>query len=669
MMLKLKGIIEIFKRKDNNATKVFSLAPIVPDNKKGYDIYEQYLRQAFKDPSIKNIAITGNYGIGKSSFLTWFSDKKKYLFVSLCNFKANEKCNINSLEFNLVQQLIIGCKGVSQNKKRVKFSHFIFAFVFNIILAFILLSTNYMGCLDFIDNHCVNVNFTVIIEKVQKYVYFLIAIVYFVGFPFLFSNITSRISLKKLSFKFSKIETELEIENKQNFSFIDFYRAELVNTLRNYSKKFDYTVVFEDMDRLDFDNSITIFSELREINRLINMFPAKFNVARKTVRFIYVIQDGIFNSVDCSSRDIIFERSQDCSNIHLKFFDYIMPFVPFLLEEASSSYILTCLYKINFNCSIEFINIVGKYIFDYRVIENIINEYCVIRDIYLVVEDHDLSILDEKHLMALSVYKTLMPEDYNKIRINKSIIQRFQHSENKCIDQLILHGWLCLDCLKYVGFSESEIKKYIRNLFFSTQFKTENFEYVQNLLISKYILCKETILDNSEKINFSLLEELVRKKGYTILALEVFEGRTDLICMINEKINNLHIEEVLTEEQLNICKNFLKESPLCERENDKIIQFFSYLYNFSPNISDFMSEIDDRVYEYVFKCFINFIPEGLENYLRTFEFAQWINKASEDLNLFNRITDAIQNNIRCKDSLLKLPDLDEYVRNSFQILV
>ena len=62
-------------RETNKNIKFHSLAPT--DNAENSDIYLSALDWAIKEPNIKNIALTGNYGSGKSSILNTYQKKSK----------------------------------------------------------------------------------------------------------------------------------------------------------------------------------------------------------------------------------------------------------------------------------------------------------------------------------------------------------------------------------------------------------------------------------------------------------------------------------------------------------------------------------------------------------------------------------------------------------------
>ena len=94
-------------------SKFYDLSPV---NDITLDIYKEAINYSLKNNSIKNIAISGSYGAGKSSVLESYKNQekdKKFLHISLTYFKElddkedkNQILNINTLESKILNQLI-----------------------------------------------------------------------------------------------------------------------------------------------------------------------------------------------------------------------------------------------------------------------------------------------------------------------------------------------------------------------------------------------------------------------------------------------------------------------------------------------------------------------------------------------------------------------------------
>ena len=106
--------------------------------------------------------------------------------------------------------------------------------------------------------------------------------------------------------------------------------------------------VFEDIDRF---NNIEIFERLRYINELLNE-SERYKQEGKTVRFLYLIRD-----------DLLF-------NEKTKFFDYIIPIVPFVSVENSYEKAKDRLENLGIILDDFMLRGIFAYISDYRLLTN-----------------------------------------------------------------------------------------------------------------------------------------------------------------------------------------------------------------------------------------------------------------------------------------------------------
>ena len=111
--------------------KFYDLAPM--DNLK-LEIYEEAIDFSLENDKIKNIAISGGYGAGKSSLLESYkknskkNNEKKFLHISLAHFKdfdnkeSGEEIQLNNLEAKILNQLIhqIDPKDIFQTNFKIK---------------------------------------------------------------------------------------------------------------------------------------------------------------------------------------------------------------------------------------------------------------------------------------------------------------------------------------------------------------------------------------------------------------------------------------------------------------------------------------------------------------------------------------------------------------------
>ena len=99
--------------KKENTTFYLSLAPQINENVDKDGVYDDALNWAIKEESVKNIALTGIYGSGKSSILKKFQQNNKdyedyhFLEISLANFeweifeKETKRINENDEQQNI----------------------------------------------------------------------------------------------------------------------------------------------------------------------------------------------------------------------------------------------------------------------------------------------------------------------------------------------------------------------------------------------------------------------------------------------------------------------------------------------------------------------------------------------------------------------------------------
>ena len=101
----------MFGKKNKEIKKEIQFQSLAPtDNAEKSDIYFSALDWAINQKSIKNIAITGNYGSGKSSVLNTYQknskSQKRYLNISLATFdKKDYGKDNNIIEKSILQQL------------------------------------------------------------------------------------------------------------------------------------------------------------------------------------------------------------------------------------------------------------------------------------------------------------------------------------------------------------------------------------------------------------------------------------------------------------------------------------------------------------------------------------------------------------------------------------
>lgn len=369
-------------------------------------IYTEALDFAFCNNDIKNIAITGIYGAGKSSVWRTYVDKrdiKNCITISLGKYDdivigdGNKKTNLeleNRLERQLINQMLSQMKPSDIPLSKYKFKKNItkkeliskvfwtVLFIISIVMWFIrepiISSLNKM--LNSFDNQ--------IIIYLIDLLLFIIPLVKFL-LEFYRKNI---VSFSKINVKGTEANFK---EDKPDETVLDRDIKEIVYILD--SSKTD-VVVFEDLDRYDNSN---IFTKLRELNFLLNSF-IKSNNEDRIVRFVYMIKDSLFFSKN-----------------RTKFFDFILPIVPVVDSKTSEYRLSESLSVIDNKPDDNIIANISLYIDDMRVLKNVVNEYMVYSKIIPLKKME----LKANNLFALITLKNVFPNEFDLLQEDMGFIR------------------------------------------------------------------------------------------------------------------------------------------------------------------------------------------------------------------------------------------------------
>lgn len=432
------------KTKDVNK-KFESLAPKAL-NPKTIEIYIEAIKEGIDDPNIKNIALTGAYGSGKSSILKTFEtenkEKYKFLNISLAAFKSvgkgDDKKEFEQLiELSILQQIFYRVK---QSKipdsrfkriKNLKRSHL---FWFSITATIWFISTSILFDFKFVNFFISNKlnEIGLLWTKAVSFIFFLSGIFLFSRFILRTFN-NSRIN--KLNVQSGNIEVSEHLEQ----SILNKHLDEILY----FFEKVHYDIVIiEDLDR--FDNT-DIFTKLREINTILNSSEQIKRKENKRITFLYAVKDDMFQGHD-----------------RTKFFDFIIPVIPIINPSNANDILKERLQKLGSENlpSDEFIDDVSLFIDDMRLLNNICNEYQVYRN--------NLSpSLQQNNLLAMIVYKNLRPDDFVALHNSKGNIYSLLDKKRKTIIVVGLIREINDDIIKLqkkVSAIENELLKNIQEL-------------------------------------------------------------------------------------------------------------------------------------------------------------------------------------------------------------
>lgn len=376
--------------------------------------YEESLDFVFRNNDVNNIALSGNYGAGKSSVIGAYENRhkeRKYVHISLAHFQPveeleqenDEKTNINILEGKILNQFIyqIDSKILQKTNFKVRenwgFIDIIktFPIIFIIVIGF-LYTWNFekyiemvkdIGWLAFTIQPLFRLVVTAIIAVLSVYV---------VIKTHLVKNLFNKVKLEG---------NEIDFSSDNNVSCFDKYLNEIIFLFD--TSEID-VVVFEDIDRFDITK---IFSRLREINNLINSRRVAKN--EKRLKFFYLLKDDIFKD----NKD------------RTKFFDFIIPIVPVL--DGSNSFNKIIEYFDGKGLDEEFLSSVSLYVDDMRLLNNVYNEF----EIY--GKRIDCISLDKNKLLAMILYKNVFPDDFSELQMNKGYVYSVFSKKYKIVQDKI----------------------------------------------------------------------------------------------------------------------------------------------------------------------------------------------------------------------------------------
>lgn len=541
------------KKENIEDIKFESLTPKILD--KNNPIYTRALDFAFDDDSIKNIAITGVYGSGKSTIWnTYVKEKnlKNIIIVSLGKYEdecreskynndgkvENNSCGTkvdneqeNRIERQIINQIVsqIDSKKISKSKYKFKSDKgdFIKTIPIFIVLVTILVLINW--------NQSVTIFSTIKWDKVvsildlrrwDKFDDFKeIVSLSILGIPFLVSLFFIILGLKQKNiFNISKInfklvEAQLEDKVSSDETIIDKDMKEIVYLLDNSGTE---VVVFEDLDRYD---NIEIYNKLRELNFLVNGYVNSNGQKKRTkriIKFIYMVKDGLFASKD-----------------RTKFYDYIMPVVPIIDSRTSENYLISLLIKDkeenkkNPNeLQANILANIALYIDDMRLLKNIVNEYYIYLNILPMKELN----LNKNKLFAMMVLKNVFPNEFELLQGDKGYI----FSIFDRIEKNIIESYKEID--ESIELKRNEIDSINKYFDESGEYKNDDKEKIKKLQAEiKSLDWKKNKLKNNtykEKINsfnqdkqneiFSDKKDIIGEKHYLdLVRFLILEGLID----------------------------------------------------------------------------------------------------------------------------------------------
>ena len=378
-----------------------------------------------KNSEVTNVAITGNYGAGKSSIVESFERKctdKTFLHISLGQYDETigseknglDKRQINTIEGKIINQLL---HQIDPNKIRKS--------IFKTLDAESHINplniTLYLGLTMLLSLYLLNIsswngliqNFSWLSWTTKPIISLLVLVILFVliiyGIYLLLKLQKDFGFIKKLSLKAEKIETDIEIFSNDN-SKVSYFDRYLDDVLYLFKQSGANVIVFEDIERF---NDSRIFEKLKELNIVINR-NRKANNKPKLV-FFYLVKDDLFESQ---------ERT--------KFFDFIIPVVPVVTASNSHDMLKKLLTEMCEYDSLDktFLFNISLYLDDMRLINNICNEYLTYKETLSKLP------LEREKIFSMVVYKNIFPKDFSLLQRNQGYLYELLNSKEIALENL-----------------------------------------------------------------------------------------------------------------------------------------------------------------------------------------------------------------------------------------
>jgi len=466
------------KQNPNASSELIVLSPHYDE--KHHGLYVEKLEQAVRNPKVRNIALTGGYGTGKSSVIQGLVErihsskelkKIRPITISLPTIQVADESDFKNDRTDRIQREIVKQLLYRSNPRKMRGSQYR-------RITHVTVVQKTTACF--------------IVAAILTFIFWLLAkpdwhwhwsqggslcgywqpamvqailwgLTFYVDWMWV-----NKPALKGLQLGPAKLELE-----KNDSSYFDKYLNEIIYYFEVSGTNL---VIFEDLDR--FDDSY-IFDALHELNELINISLGQERFTEQkhpSVKFLYATRDSIFEHKtkgileDSNAR---YSHQLEIEN-RTKFFDVIVPILPFSTSYNAYEYLTQLLNESNFPIEIkidrELQDIVSSNISDYRLIANIISEFQIFTKQIFDFYGEGRKVTEffknhTNHLFAFIAYKNTHLTDYEKMQNGNSNIDKIytEFSELMISINRILIGLF--------GNLGGEIRKYInKNLGLSYQY-------------------------------------------------------------------------------------------------------------------------------------------------------------------------------------------------------
>lgn len=557
-------------------TKLYrSLGPI-DDIQEGEGFVEA-LNWAIQQKNIFNIALTGNYGSGKSSIIQTLLKKnndinERTITISLANFNNvahSGDSSLNNLEKGILKQLFykLDSSSIPNSKfKKIRNINFKSDYIQSLFVIIITVTALYFIFPNLI--HPILNNFTSGIHNfwlswILGLIAFAVSLALFLAIlVYIYEFYLTKIHINALNIG----NNHFQVNTSKKETVFDKYLDEIIYFFEE-NKTYD-TIIFEDLDRF---NNLEIFIKLRELNRILNNDDC---IKNRKITFVYAIRDDLFKGV---------ERT--------KFFDFIIPVIPIINKNNASEELLKIMHGLDrYAVSDECIKTVGLYITEMRTLYNICNEYFM----YIANKSKFIELsLSYDNLFSMIVFKNLEPKMFSHIQNGEGLLKnifdlKYEFVEDKIASIESIRIKVYEELKKY----DNDYAKSIREL------KVLMFNDLANNGLIKYlntfregsIYYKDLIKDD-----FDLNKLFYEQSGNVTVYFTNINNYTDSRGFSNGLDNEIrpymdrinYLIEKNKEDQEKICSKFEEEYKNIRHLREKSLKTLIEMYSFDEIFKDF----------------------------------------------------------------------------------
>jgi len=398
-----------------------------------HEIYVREIQHALDGNDVRNIALSGNYGVGKSSILRQVvaQNAGNIVEISLSALSpavpqsgttGDAFSTTNQIQQEIVKQLLYREKPSKTPGSR-----------FRRIQRF-QRSREAMGAL--VAGFVISLGF-LLVDWSQKIgsglgimswgpLLHLAIFATAAALTYLVRSLAyGRLSIKQLSAGPATVTLD-----EQSRSYFDQYLDEIFYFFETSGLN---VVVFEDIDRFDDHR---IFETLRALNTLLNA-PS----GGRPIRFIYAMKDSIFERLgEITTDEKSAPKDPESARSHsesqranrTKFFDLVIPVVPFITHHNAKNVVSGLMSGHDFSVSSDLIDLVSRHIPDMRFLKNARNEFLVFRNRIRSGAGSELRITDTE-LFAMMLYKGTHLADFENIRLGDSALDKLYRTARELV--------------------------------------------------------------------------------------------------------------------------------------------------------------------------------------------------------------------------------------------